>query len=194
MNRNAEQLIQMKPDPRWYATKCEEMRAFNANNILFGIKTLPERRLYWSKDSFLSVPSIQKIMSRKRFEKFQQYLHLNNHENMLPRGNQAYNKLFWVQTLFDVISRAFGDKYRPSKFVSIDEAMVKYKGRLGFKQSNKQLYLSDWSVHRQRRHQSEPGLGNHVVSNLVRDLHGKNYHIFCDNFFTSVRLAEDLPR
>ena len=40
--------------------------------------------------------------------------------------------------------------------------------------------------------QSEHGLGYRVFSDLVRDLHGENYQIFCDNFFTSVRLAEDL--
>lgn len=43
-------------------------------------------------------------------------------------------------------------------------------------------------------HQSEHGLGHRVVSDLLRDLHGKNYHIFCDNFFTSVKVAEDLLR
>ena len=209
-NRNAEQLIRTKPDPRWYATTCEEMRAFVAINILFGIKTLPETRLYWSKDSFLGVPSIQKVMPRNRFEKIRQYLHLNNRENMLPRGDRGYDKLFRVRPLLDVISRTFSDEYRPSKFVSIDEAMVKYKGRLGFKQ-----YMPMKPVKRgikvwvradamngfvcaiqvytgKEGQQPEHGLGYRVVSDLVRDLHGKNYHIFCDNFFTSVRLAEDL--
>ena len=45
-NRNAEQSIRTKPDPHWYVTTCEEMRAFGAINILFAIKTLPETRLY----------------------------------------------------------------------------------------------------------------------------------------------------
>ena len=40
--------------------------------------------------------------------------------------------------------------------------------------------------------QPKHGLGHRDVSDLVSDLMGKNYHIFCDNFFTSVRLAEDL--
>lgn len=38
----------------------------------------------------------------------------------------------------------------------------------------------------------ECGLGYCVVTDLVRDLQGKKYHISCDNFFTSVRLAPDL--
>lgn len=114
--------------------------------------------------------------------------------------------------MLDVISRTFSNEYRPSKFVSIDEAMVKYKGRLGFKQ-----YMPMKPVKRgikvwvradptngficaiqvytgKEGHQSEHGLGHRVVSDLLRDLHGKNYHIFCDNFFTSVKVAEDLLR
>ena len=77
-NRNAEQCIRTKPDPRWYETMCEEMRAFLALNVWFGCKTLPETRLYWSKDTLLGVPAAQKIMPRNRFEKIRQYLHLNN--------------------------------------------------------------------------------------------------------------------
>ena len=40
--------------------------------------------------------------------------------------------------------------------------------------------------------QPEHGLGHRVVCDLVSDLKGKKYHIFCNNFFTSARLVEDL--
>jgi len=118
-NRNAKQSFRTKPDLHWYATTCEEMRAFVAINILFGIKTLPETRLYWSKDSFLGVPSVQKVMPRNRFENIRQYLHLNNCKSMLPPGHRAYDILFKVRPFFDVISHTFRDEYRPSKFVSV---------------------------------------------------------------------------
>ena len=100
-NRHAEQCIQTKPDPRWHPTTCEEMRAFFALNVLFGIKSLPETRMYWSKDNFIGVPTIQKVMPRNRFEKIRQYLCLNNRLNMLPRDNPAYDKLFKVRPLLD---------------------------------------------------------------------------------------------
>ena len=53
---------------------------------------------------------------------------------MLLRDNPAYDKLFKVRPLLDRLANTFREEYRPSKFVSIDEGMVKYKGRLGFKQ------------------------------------------------------------
>ena len=72
---------------------CEEIRAFVALNVLFGIKSLPETILFWSKNPYVGVPAVQKVMLRNRFEKIPQCLHLNNWENMLPRGDPNFDKL-----------------------------------------------------------------------------------------------------
>ena len=39
---------------------------------------------------------------------------------------------------------------------------------------------------------AEHNLGYHVLSNLTQNIMGKNPHVFFDNFFSSVKLAEDL--
>ena len=39
---------------------------------------------------------------------------------------------------------------------------------------------------------TEVGLGERVVSQLCKDIEGHNYHIYCDNFFSSVSLFESL--
>ena len=39
---------------------------------------------------------------------------------------------------------------------------------------------------------TEMGLGARVVKDLTRTLVNKNYHVFCDNFFTSVQLFHQL--
>ena len=39
---------------------------------------------------------------------------------------------------------------------------------------------------------TEQNLGYRVVFDLTRNITGKNHHVFCDNFFSSVKLAEDL--
>ena len=38
----------------------------------------------------------------------------------------------------------------------------------------------------------EHGLGEKVVKTLTADLQGKHHHVFFDNFFTNVKLMEDL--
>lgn len=204
-NRYAQQCIETKPDPRWYETTLEEIKAFLALNILFGIKRLPELKMYWSSEPLLGVVEVQKVMSRNRFDKIRQYLHLNDNRNACGQ-----DKLFKIRPLLDIISRTFDEEYLPSQNVSIDEGMIKYKGRLGFKQympmkpikrgikvwvraDAENGFISEFQVYTGKKDGGpEHGLGYRVVHDLTRKLVGKCYHIFCDNFFTSVSLAKDL--
>ena len=77
------------------------MPAFFALNDLFGIKSLQETRVYWSKDNFVGVPTVQKVKARNRFDKIRQYLSLNNRLYMLTRDDPGYAKLFNVRSLLD---------------------------------------------------------------------------------------------
>ena len=102
-------------------------------------------------------------------------------------------------------------EYRPSKNVSIDEAMIPFKGRLSLKQymplkpvkrgikvwecaDSSNGFVCDLEVYTGKQHDGNPGqgLGHRVVRNLTRPLVGKNHHVFVDNFFNSLTLAEDL--
>ena len=84
--------------------------------------------MYYLKDNFVGVPTVQKVMPRNHFGKIRQYLCLN----MLPQDDPAYDKLFKMRPLLDRLASTFCKECQPSKFISIDEGMVKYKGRLGF--------------------------------------------------------------
>jgi len=209
-NRYARQCIAVKPDPKWCETTTEEMKAFVGLHVLFGIKHLPSTRLYWSKDPFLGVPEVQKVMPRNRFDKLLQYLHVNDSTKALPREHLQHDKLFKIRPILDRVLEACQSEYRPTKNVSVDEAMVKFKGRLGMKQymPNKPVkrgikvweaadasngYVFDFQVYTGKKQDgAEHGLGYRVVHDLTRQITGKNHHVFCDNFFTSVKLAEDL--
>ena len=150
-------------------------------------------------------------MPRNCFEKIRRHLCLNSCFNMLLRDNPANDKLFKVRPLLDRLANTFRKEYRPSKFVSIDEGMVKYKGRLGFKQymptkpvkwgikvwvhaDATNSFVSTMQAYTGKKNAGQPehGLGHRVVCDLVSNLKGKNYHIFSNNFFTSARLVEDL--
>ena len=66
-------------------------------------------------------------MPRNCFKKIRQHLCLNSCFNMSLQDNAANDKLFKVRPLLDRLANTFRKEYRPSKFVSIDEGMVKYK-------------------------------------------------------------------
>jgi hypothetical protein len=53
-------------------------------------------------------------------------------------------------------------------------------------------YISQFQVYVGKELSSESGLGARVVKDLSRSLVHKNYHIFCDNFFTSIQLFHSL--
>ena len=212
-NRYARQAMETKPDPAWRETDAKEVEAFFALNILFGIKQLPEVYSYWSKNQLLGVPEVQKIFPRNRFAKISQYLHLNNKRRELPRGHANHDKLFKVQPILDSIVEAVKSEYRPSKNVSIDEAMIPFKGRLSLKQymslkpvkrgikvweciDSSNGFVCDLEVYTGKQRDGNPkqGLGHRVVHNLTRPLVDKNNHVFVDNFFNFLALAEDLLR
>ena len=100
--------------------------------------------------------------------------------------------------------------YQPQRDVSIDEAMVRFHGRSSLKQylplktvkrgihvwvlADTNGYFWNMQVYTGRENSSEKGLGARVVKDLTSPLQQKFHHIYCDNFFTSVQLFEDLER
>ena len=212
-NRYARQCIARKPDPKWYETNMAEMQAFFGLQIFFGIHVLPETSLYWSDDPALGVPFVKRVMARNRFDKLNQYLHLNNNENFVPCGQPNHDKLFKVRPFLDAVVKNLREEYRPKQNLSVDEAMVGFKGQLSMKQylpmkpvkrgikiwecaDSSNGYVCNLQVYtgKQDGGVTEHGLGYRVVRELTEPFLHKYHHVFCDNFFTSIPLACDLLR
>ena len=89
--------------------------------------------------------------------------------------------------------------------------MVKFKGRLGIKQYMPQKpinrcikmwecadssngFVSEYQVYTGKQQDGTPeeNLGYRVVHDLTRNFTGKNHDVFFDNYFSSVKLSEDL--
>lgn len=73
-------------------------------------------------------------MPRDRFDKLTQYLHLNNSENAIPQGQPNHDKLFKVRPFLEAVVKACREEYWPCQNLSVDEAMVAFKGQLSMKQ------------------------------------------------------------
>lgn len=210
-NRYARECIATKPDREWYDTTLDEMKAFIGLHVLFGIKRLPANRLNWSEDPLIGIPFVQKVTSRNRFDKLSTYFHLNDNANQVPREDPGHDKLFKCRPVLDRVVQCCKMELRPQKDLSVDEAMVKFKGRLGLKQympmkpvkrgikvwvcaEASSGFVCDFQVYTGKRQDGAPeqNLGYRVVHDLTRSFTGKNHHVFYDNFFSTVKLAEDL--
>lgn len=72
-------------------------------------------------------------MTVKRFLKLVRFLHINDNSKMPPRGPD-FDKLFKVRPLIYHLQTMYSSLECPSRYLSIDESMIAFKGRSGMKQ------------------------------------------------------------
>lgn len=202
-NSYAQLCMRAKPNPRWYDTTPDEMRAFLGCMVVMGIVSAPAQDLYWSKDKLFHLSCIEERFTRTRFENIQRYFHLANTMENPPRNQPGHDRLVHVRKLMEGIRENFKAQYHPHKEVSIDEAMVGFSGRLGFKQyvplkpTKRGIkvwvradpyngYMNDFQVYTGKENNvAEANLGGRVVMDLMRPILNLGHHVYCDSFFTS---------
>ena len=195
-----------------WRTTTEEIRAYFGFMILMGVNQLPEIRDYWSTNPALHYAPIADRISRDRFEEITRFLHFVDNSTLPARGHPSYSRLQKVAPVVKEVNEACRRLYYPHCQVSVDEAMIAFKGRSSMKQfvpkkpikrGFKIWVLADALngyfcniIPYTGATKSSPvrGLGEKVVLELSKPYFGCNHHIYCDNFFTSVVLLRHLLR
>ena len=118
----------------WSPTDRTEMKKFLGLFFLMGIIHKPGINMYWSKDPLFCTPLFSAIMSRNRFQLLLKFLHFNDNSNMPAPTDPSPDKLFKLRPLMDHLFEKFQEVYVPACNISIDESLLLWKGRLGFKQ------------------------------------------------------------
>jgi hypothetical protein len=108
----------------WVDCNLDEIKTFFALIILMGQIRKPSLNLYWSKRRILSTPFFNETMTISRFKLISKYI------RFAKRDPTNTNPLYRLQNVIDIISKRFESYYIPKKEVSIDESIVKFKGRL----------------------------------------------------------------
>lgn len=135
------------------------------------------------------------------------YLHLQ--DNMDPAVDKT-DKRWKIRQWMDLLLVRFQALYEVNSFVTVDESMVKYKGRLGFRQylpmkpvkwgikvwvmaESKTGYVTHFQVYTCAiQGKTEKDLAHRIVSDPVTPYYGSNLSVYIVNFYTSVKLMEDL--
>ncbi|CAG4953735.1 unnamed protein product [Parnassius apollo] len=187
----------------------EEMKAYLGILIMMGLNPLPDMELYWSNDPFYNNAEILKIMPIKRYKKITENLHINDNEKEPNRNSPEYDKMYKLRPMIQELNKLFQQETGNSSKQSIDECMVKFKGRSSLKQymPKKPIkrgfkiwarcdsvtgYLYQFEIYTGKGDSMEDeGLGYNVVKKLSAGL-PENTLIAFDNFFTSCNLMEDL--
>ena len=121
------------------------------------------------------------------------------------------DRLRKIRPLQEYIKNKCRDLYQPLQHLSVDERMVKSKARChlvqyvknkpckwGFKcwvLADRSGYTVDFNVYAGKSTEtSEDGLSADVVLQLTAPFTGQGYQVFCDNYYTSVKLFKNLTK
>ena len=149
-----------------------------------------------------------KIMTNNRYEEISQYLHFSDSSVEPARGMPGFDRLNKVRGVFDCIRQKCQTNFKPSR--NINEGMIGYRGRLLFRQympmkptnygikmwmaaDSSNGYVLNFNVYLGKEGQRRiHGLGYDVVFKMLTPFMNKHYHVFFDNFFSSVKLLGHL--
>ena len=210
-NRYARQEREKNPPPQfapvWEPVDIEIMKAFIGLCLAMGILQLPCRNDYWRVGKPMFKTSFNSIMPRDRFNFIWRYLHLSNNEAPRP---DVPDKLSKVRFYIDYLNERFRENYTSYGNDTIDETMIKFKGRLGFRQympakpikwgikvwslaESTTGYLERFQVYTGKEAgRAEIGLAHRVVSDLSEHLADTHIRLYMDNYFTGIPLFNDL--
>ena len=119
------------PSPQCDVTEGE-MFAFLALTLQMGHTVQDRLEDYSTKMEQLCTPFYGQTMARARYCHILRFLHfMDNNRNGDDRTD---DRLWKIQDLFEIIRTKFSKFYNPSEHLAVDEVIVKFKGRVLFKQ------------------------------------------------------------
>lgn len=195
---------------------CDEMRTFIGILLLSGYCSVSRRRLYWGNEPDTHNILVVHSMRRNRFDEIMSYFHAADNSCL-----DQEDKFAKIRPFLNIVTKKFllfGSVFGPDT-ISIDESMVPYFGRHPVKQFIRgkpirwgykawvaatrlgyvfslDFYQGKYRGDKQSEYRSRFGLGGEVVLDLVdvlqREYEDRKFSLYFDNFFTSLRLLDEL--
>ena len=133
-NLYARQTMNEQEFRSWTQVTTEELWAYLRFSILMAINHLPSLKDYWRTDQVFHYAPVASRISRNWFFEISRYLHFVDNLTLPHRNGPGYHRLQNVQPVIAAIMEACMTNYIPSANISIDEAMIAFKGRASIKQ------------------------------------------------------------
>ena len=185
----------------------DELYAFQALTILMGITKKPHIEMYWSSDAMIETPIFSKIMPLRRFQTILSLLHFSEE-------TESTDKLYKIRPIIEYLIDRFQSIYRPGEKISIDESLMKFQGKLSFKQFNRNKrarfglkfyetcdsnngYIYNFKIYvgkyeNDSNEKSPHGKSGKVVIEMIGDLEGQGRSLYVDNWYSSPKLFSKL--
>ena len=206
-----EQLPQKGRLVSWKEVSADEVKAFIAMTFAMGLIDMDDLKDYWSTHPVMSHPFFPKIMSRDRFMNILSFYHLNDNSTFVPRGQEGHDPLHKLGGVYRRIVERFSSNWIPRCNVSIDEAMIPFRGQIHFRVYNKDKphkygmkayelcdssngYCSQFELYVGKgiAEPSQYGKTYDLVMGMLEPFLNKGYTLFTDNYYTSPILFRKL--
>ena len=190
---------------RNFVTNAAKMKAFLGMNYIMGVNKLPTIHHYWESDDYVGNEGIRNVMPGECFKEILQSIHFANNS----KSNKESDKGCKICPLIDHFNKVFPEAMSDDSEQTIDEQMVKFKGRSSMKQyvknkpikwgfkfwfrcGSKMGCLQEMDMYLGKKQQLEHSLGEEVVIQLSQKLNDTYCTLFFNNFFNSPSLVETL--
>ena len=189
----------------WKATNTVEITKFLGIICYMGIVKYSRIADYWSRKILYRNNVVPKIMPRSWFQLLLRMIHFADNENADPNDRSLK-----IRTLVDKLCIQFSDFQIPGEFLSVDESVIKFWGRVIFRQ-----YIPDKSlkyvinifkicnptghtyktiVYSGKGTESNDNqrVSDQVVMNLINDYVQEGRTLPVDNYYTNLEVAQKL--
>ncbi|CAF3400621.1 unnamed protein product, partial [Rotaria sp. Silwood2] len=194
---------------RWIDITKSQLEKFIGINIIMGYCRNPSIDSYWSTDESFRNERISTSMPRNIFKRILGNIHLVDNSHAEEQKELASDKLYKVSNFLKLLKYNFQTHFDLGEKLTIDEMMIKFKGRSSLKQYIKQKpikrgykvwvladtstgYVYNFEIYSGKSVERQTPLAEHVVWSLTRELSMKFHHLYFDNFFTLPLLVEQL--
>ncbi|XP_046835606.1 uncharacterized protein LOC124431580 [Vespa crabro] len=190
----------IKKSAKFFNVTAVELKKWFGLIILMEIVKKPRIEDYWSTNPLLETPIFGKTMFHNRFRQILSFLYFSDNSKIPANAD----RLFKVQGIIYYFTKKFQENFNLGQNITIDEGIIPWRGRLSFKvykPSKIKKYgilirmLCDSVTGYISRYKIYSGIKKplkDIVIKLLKNVTGKWHHLYMDNCYNNVELAEDL--
>lgn len=123
--------IRKNIDETWIPVNCNDIKIYFALCIVVAQVKKPKIQMNWSNRVIIKTPIFRKTMPLKKFLQITRFFHFVNNDT-----TDEMDKLHKVKPVVNYFNKKFKEVYVMEENITIDKSLMKFKGRMFYKQFN----------------------------------------------------------